>query len=92
MPETDEKTFYFWAMANETDALTTAQEESIYDVSMQAFKEDIVIIEGQQDRWNPAPATIDVGADAGALEVRRLLERVIAGEADGIPGTKLLTA
>jgi phenylpropionate dioxygenase-like ring-hydroxylating dioxygenase large terminal subunit len=89
MPETDETTLYFWAMANETDALTPEQEDSIYDASMQAFNEDIVIIEGQQDRWNPDQATIDVGADAGVLDVRRLMERLIAEETDGIPGTKL---
>ena len=42
--------------------------------------EDIVIIEGQQDRWDPAIPSIDVAADSGVLEVRRLVERLIAQE------------
>jgi len=80
MPETDRTTLYFWAMANRTEALTADQEDLIYEASMQAFNEDIVIIEGQQDRWNPAQGTVDVGADAGVLEVRRLMARLIADE------------
>ena len=70
MPETENSTLYFWAMANGADALTTKQEDQIYAASMQAFNEDIVIIEGQQDRWNPAQSSIDVSADAGVLDVR----------------------
>lgn len=80
MPETDETTLYFWAMANKTDALTADQEDGIYAASMQAFNEDLVIIEEQQDRWRPEQETIDVGADAGLLEVRRLMARLIADE------------
>jgi hypothetical protein len=56
---------------------------------MQAFNEDIVIIEGQQDRWNPAQSSIDVGADAGVLDVRRLMTRLIAEEAGDAQGTNL---
>jgi phenylpropionate dioxygenase-like ring-hydroxylating dioxygenase large terminal subunit len=89
MPETENSTLYFWAMANGADALTTKQEDQIYAASMQAFNEDIVIIEGQQDRWNPAQSSIDVGADAGVLDVRRLMTRLIAEEAGDAQGTNL---
>jgi len=41
-----------------------------------------VIIEGQQDRWNEEISKVDVGADAGALEVRRLVDRLIAEETE----------
>ena len=79
MPETDNTTLYLWVMANKADGLTTEQEAAIYDASVLAFNEDIVIIEAQQDRWDGSPK-IDVGADAGALEVRRLVNRLITEE------------
>jgi hypothetical protein len=82
MPETDNTTLYLWAMANKADGLTSEQEDAIYDASVLAFNEDITIIEGQQDRWNENIAKIDVGADAGALEVRRLVDRLIAKETE----------
>lgn len=81
MPETDNTTSYFWCMANETDALTPEQEDAIYAASLTAFNEDLVIIEGQQARWRPEQPTVDVTADGGVLQVRRLMERLIAGEA-----------
>lgn len=82
MPETGRTTSYFWAMANETGAMTREQEDSIYAASLQAFHEDIEIIEGQQQRWDPDFPSIDVAADAGVLEVRRVMERLIAAEAN----------
>ena len=80
MPETADSTLYFWAMANSAASLSEEQEGLIYDRSLEAFNEDIVIIEGQQARRAPALATVDISADAGPLAVRRLMERLIAGQ------------
>jgi hypothetical protein len=80
MPETDNTTLYLWVMANKAGGLTSEQEDTIYDASVLAFNEDITIIEGQQDRWNENISKIDVGVDAGALEVRRLVDRLVAEE------------
>ena len=80
MPETNNSTLYLWVMANKTDALTSEQEGAIYDASILAFNEDILIIEGQQARWNTEMSRIDVRADVGALEVRRLMKRLIRDE------------
>ena len=91
MPETNNTTLYFWVMANKIDALTTDQEEAIYDASILAFNEDIVIIEAQQARWNNEISKIDVGADSGALEVRRLMKRLIKKESDNPSMNKLQT-
>lgn len=82
MPETNDTTLYLWVMANRADGLTTDQEEAIYDASILAFNEDIVIIEGQQTRWNTKISKIDVGADSGALQVRRLMKGLIKEETD----------
>lgn len=79
-PETETTTHYFWAMANDGAALSDEQERALYARSVQAFNEDIVIIEGQQTRLDPDRPTIDVTADAGQLATRRLLERLIAEE------------
>jgi len=81
MPETDKTTLYFWVMANRKDDLTAEQENEIYDASIHAFNEDITIIEGQQDRIRTDIDEIDLRADTGVLEVRRLLKRLVAREA-----------
>ena len=80
MPETDKTTLYFWVMANRKDDLTEEQEDGIYEASIHAFNEDIAIIEGQQDRLRPDTDEIDLRADTGVLEVRRLLKRLAAEE------------
>ena len=76
MPETEGTTLYFWVMANKRDAFDQAQEDRIYEASVHAFNEDIVIIEGQQDRWNPAIPSIDVAAEQAALYAK---QRVMTG-------------
>lgn len=82
MPETARTTLYFWAMANKAGALSAEQEDRIYEASLRAFNEDIVIIEAQQERWNPDIPSVDVGADAAVLQVRQLMERLIAEETE----------
>ena len=47
MPETDRTTLYFWAMAHEAGTLSAGQEDALYTASLQAFNEDIVIIESR---------------------------------------------
>jgi phenylpropionate dioxygenase-like ring-hydroxylating dioxygenase large terminal subunit len=81
MPETDATTSYFWCTANEAGALTEAQEDAIYEASLTAFNEDIAIIEGQHARWDPTREPADVAADAGMLQVQRLMKKLIADEA-----------
>ena len=80
-PETAASTHYLWVMVNRAGTLSAAQEQVLHDRSIQAFKEDIAIIEGQQRRLDAARPTVDVGADAGQLAGRRLLERLIAEDA-----------
>jgi len=79
-PETESSAHYFWITSHKAGSMTAAQEQTIYDRSVEAFHEDLVIIEGQAARLDPAIPTIDVTADAGAIAARRLLERLIAAE------------
>jgi len=80
-PETADSAHYFWITSHKAGSMTDAQERIIYDQSVRAFNEDLVIIEGQAARLDPSIPTVDVTADAPAIAVRRLLERLIAAEA-----------
>lgn len=80
-PETENATHYFWITSHKAGSMTPAQERIIYDRSVEAFNEDLVIIEGQAARRDAAIPTIDVTADAAGIAARQLLERLIAAEA-----------
>ncbi len=80
-PETESSSHYFWTTAHKAGSLTAAQEQMLYDRTVQAFNEDLVILEGQFQRLDPEIPTVDISADAGALEVRRLMARLIEDEA-----------
>jgi len=79
-PESETTSHYFWVTAHRAGSLTVDQEQTLYDRSVQAFNEDLVIIEGQSRRLDPGIPTIDINADSGPLEVRRLMARLIAEE------------
>jgi vanillate O-demethylase monooxygenase subunit len=51
-----------------------------------AFGEDVGVVEAQQDRMSrarPDKPIIDINADAGVLQARRLLDRLISEESMG---------
>ena len=54
----------------------------LYEQTVKAFHEDLEILEGQQRRRDPALPTIDVNADAGALQFRRALDRLLREQDD----------
>jgi len=78
-PETETTSHYFWTNANET-SVDARQQKLIYEQSVTAFNEDLVILEAQQARWNEAIPTIDLTADAGALQARRVLDSLLAAQ------------
>lgn len=80
-PETDETCHYFWTTAHEAAAVTADQEKIIYDQSVKAFNEDLVILEGQQKHRDEGRPTIDLNADAGAMQARLVLDRLMGEEA-----------
>lgn len=80
-PETPVTTNYFWCMTHDAAQLDSEQERIIYEQSLRAFNEDLVIIEAQQQRMDSAIPTVDVNADSGVLQARRLLDRLLAAEA-----------
>jgi vanillate O-demethylase monooxygenase subunit len=80
-PETENSAHYFWITSHKAGAMTAEQEQTIYDRSIEAFHEDLVIIEGQATRLDATIPTIDVTADAAAIAARQLLARLIDAEA-----------
>jgi phenylpropionate dioxygenase-like ring-hydroxylating dioxygenase large terminal subunit len=87
-PETRTSTHYFWHHARNFRLDEPALTERLAKATSTAFGEDVGVVEAQQDRMTRAPADkpiIDINADAGVLQARRLLDRLIAEERAGAP-------
>ena len=52
----------------------------IYEQSVTAFNEDLVILEAQQERWTDTIPTIDLNADSGGIQVRRVLDALLEAQ------------
>ena len=83
-PETDKSCHYFWHHARnfrlDDDALT----KTLAKAAGTAFGEDVVILARQQRSIDTAPAgwtSVDINADAGVLQARRVVDGLIAAEA-----------
>lgn len=83
-PATEDTTNYFWSTAHDTAQVGPDQEQVLYEQSVKAFNEDLVILEGQQQHLNPGIPTVDVIGDSGQIQARRVMERLISAE--GSPG------
>ena len=79
-PESSGTCHYFWTTAHDGALVSVEQEKMIYDQSVVAFNEDLAILEGQQTRRDEGRATIDINADAGAMQVRLVLDRLMQGQ------------
>ena len=82
-PETATSTHYFWHHARNFRLDEPDLTETLAKATSTAFGEDVVIIEAQQDRMNraaPDKPIVDINADAGVLQARRLLDSLIAAE------------
>ncbi|MGE0742626.1 MAG: Rieske 2Fe-2S domain-containing protein [Hyphomonadaceae bacterium] len=81
-PETETSTHYFWASVRDFALGVEAVDKLLFGQVNEAFEEDRVVLEAQQkvldereDSWKVA-----LGADAGSMQARRVLERLIAAE------------
>ena len=81
-PATARTSHYFWAQAQDFGL----DDPTITDVDFQlvhgAFMEDLAIISGQQQNIDLAPDAprLNLAADTGGLQARRIVERLIAQE------------
>mgnify|MGYP001976587342 FL=1 len=82
-PETETSTHYFWHHARNFRLDEPDLTKKLAKATSNAFGEDVIIIETQQDRMEragPQKSIIDINADSGVLQARRLLDGLIAGE------------
>jgi len=81
-PETETSMWYFWGMArnfNPKDKNLTAQ---IRDGQAKVFAEDTDVLEAQQRNLllHPARKLLLLNIDAGGVQSRRIIDRLIAAE------------
>jgi vanillate O-demethylase monooxygenase subunit len=81
-PETETSMWYFWGMArhfNPRDKALTAQ---IRDGQAKVFAEDTAVLEAQQRNLNlyPQRKLLMLNIDAGGVQSRRIIDRLIAQE------------
>ncbi len=82
-PETERSIHYFWADAHNFDIDKPEVTRLLFEQVREAFMEDKAFLEAQQranDRDCGHPP-VDINADAGGLEARRILDRLLAEEA-----------
>ena len=83
-PETESTSHLFWAECRnfdvEDEALTTLLLQQIHDTLL----EDVDMLEAQQHTMASLPGapSIDINVDAGPIQARRIVERLLTGEGD----------
>lgn len=77
-PETETTTHYFWAQAHDFDVRNAQLTDMIFEQVKTAFLEDVAVFEAQQRviSANPNAPQIDINADAGGIQARRVLDRL----------------
>jgi vanillate O-demethylase monooxygenase subunit len=82
-PETATSMWYFWGMARNFNARDKALTAAIRDGQSRIFSEDLEILERQQlnlQQW-PDRKLLSLNIDAGGVQSRRIIERLLAAEA-----------
>ena len=77
-PETETTSHYFWGQAHDFDVGNAETTNRVFEQIRTAFLEDVAVFSAQQRNLNifPAPAQIDIAADAGVIAARRILSRL----------------
>ncbi len=81
-PETETTTHYFWGQAHNWEVNNPQVSEMVINEIMTAFLEDVAVFEAQQVSLEriPEPPQIDINADSGVNQARRILDRLHAEE------------
>ncbi len=77
-PETETTSHYFWGQAHDFDVKNAETTNKIFEQIQTAFLEDVDVFSNQQRILNmmPNPSQIDIAADAGAIQARRIIKRL----------------
>jgi vanillate O-demethylase monooxygenase subunit len=81
-PETETSCHYFWRNARNYDIGNTELTSFLCGATTRAFDEDKVMVEAAQRiiDLDPSAPQIDVNGDAGGLQARRIVDRLLAEE------------
>ena len=85
-PETETSCFYFWSAANGYRQNDPEATEQLYREIAPTFLEDKEMVEAQQRRLDELgeQGLVDIASDANRMHMRRMVERLIAGEQTAI--------
>jgi vanillate O-demethylase monooxygenase subunit len=77
-PETETTSHYFWGQAHDWDTGNKALTDMLVDQITTAFLEDVAVFEAQQRNMTlmPNAPQIEINADSGVVQARRILERI----------------
>ena len=77
-PETETTSHYFWAQAHDFDVKNAETTNKIFAEIERAFLEDVDVLSAQQRNLDLLPnrPQLDISADAGLIQVRRILARM----------------
>jgi vanillate O-demethylase monooxygenase subunit len=81
-PETETTSHYFWGQAHDFDVGNRELTQKIFEQIQTAFLEDVEVFSAQQRNLDiySNPPQVDINADAGVLQARRIIERIHAEE------------
>jgi phenylpropionate dioxygenase-like ring-hydroxylating dioxygenase large terminal subunit len=76
-PETEKTAHYFWGQAHDFDVKNSGLTQKIFEQIETAFHEDVAVFTAQQRNLDaiPNPPQIDINADTGVIQARRILDR-----------------
>ena len=77
-PETEKTAHYFWGQAHDFDVKNAALTQKIFEQIETAFHEDVAVFTAQQKNLDliPDPPQLDINADTGVIQARRILDRL----------------
>jgi phenylpropionate dioxygenase-like ring-hydroxylating dioxygenase large terminal subunit len=81
-PETETTSHYFWGQAHDFDVKNPETTNRIFEQIETAFHEDVAVFSAQQRNLNlvPNPTQVDINADTGVIQARRILKRLHEAE------------
>ena len=87
VPETESTTNYFYTTVHKAGTLSADQEQIFKDRMAHTFQEDVALLEHLSRQTRPDRPMIDLSADAGALQARRMLDDLISTQASQTTGS-----
>lgn len=81
-PETEGTSHYFWGQAHNWDVKNGKLSDMLLEQIRLAFNEDVAVFEAQQRNLDMIrnPPQLDINADTGVIQARRILDRLYAEE------------